>query len=417
MEKIAKNAVIATARKDLERYRESGAWLNKASQFEHSLCLIYEQKKRLLPVFENCNLSSRKENLVNFEILMANLMAAFFQHKKKPLTVSMSPNEWKKTRYQQTGSSTIQIINLLHEGGYLKMKKGYKTKKESRYTRVWPMDKLIAYFRELPRHIRYEPIELVELRDEKGNLKEYKDTNYTRNIRNILKKANNVNEQAEIRLGEYTLSASLVAIFDRKFSLYGRLHTRGYRHYQGFSEDERTEITINGDSIIELDFTALHPHLLYAKENIQYFGDPYSVIDKRPETRAYLKILFLCMLNSEDYKTTERAANYWLYQNHNKRERLKKLGISKARPIMNAFIDKHKTIARYFFSGKDSGLKVMNKDAQIALDIVNHFVKKNIPILAVHDSFIVQKKYQSALRETMKRIYKKHTKGFRCPVK
>lgn len=212
------------------------------------------------------------------------------------------------------------------------------------------------------------------------------------------------------------MNASLVAIFNRNFTLYGRLHTRGYRHYQGHSEDERSEITINGDRIIELDFSGLHPYLLYAKEGKQYVGDPYAIVDDRPEARLFLKIILLAMLNAKDEISAEKASNYWLYQNHRDREELKEIGITKARPLIEKFRQAHFLINHYFCSGKDTGLKIMNKDSAIALDIIKHFGDKEIPILCVHDSFLVQNQYKEELRNIMQETYMKHT-GFRIKVK
>ena len=77
----------------------------------------------------------------------------------------------------------------------------------------------------------------------------------------------------------------------------------------------------------------------------------------------------------------------------------------------------HNPIDHYFCNGTETGLRVMNLDSRIALDIVDHFAKQNIPILAVHDSFIVQEKYEDELRQTMENTYEKHTNGFKCKIK
>ena len=82
---------------------------------------------------------------------------------------------------------------------------------------------------------------------------------------------------------------------------------------------------------------------------------------------------------------------------------------------MQAFFDVHKSIAHYFCNGKESGLRIVNKDSKIALDIINHFVKQGRPILCIHDSFIVEQKYKNELKNVMKKTYTKHTK-FRCVV-
>jgi len=84
---------------------------------------------------------------------------------------------------------------------------------------------------------------------------------------------------------------------------------------------------------------------------------------------------------------------------------------------MTEFRKAHKSIEHHFCNGNDTGLRIMNLDSRIALDVIDHFAKQNIPILPVHDSFIVQDKYKHELRLIMEHSYEKHTKGFKCKIK
>jgi hypothetical protein len=59
----------------------------------------------------------------------------------------------------------------------------------------------------------------------------------------------------------------------------------------------------------------------------------------------------------------------------------------------------------------------MNKDSKIALDILNTFAGQQIPILVMHDSFIVQQQHRDRLQYTMEDAYKRHTGGYTCPIK
>jgi hypothetical protein len=51
---------------------------------------------------------------------------------------------------------------------------------------------------------------------------------------------------------------------------------------------------------------------------------------------------------------------------------------------------------------------LMNKDSQIAADIMNTLTVKGIPVLTVHDSFIVQRHHFSELRIAMVMASLKH---------
>lgn len=408
--------IRANALRDLARYKESGSYWQDSIPYDQNNSLNEKNKVLSDQLFKSLKLDKgykQKQKQKDFEILLANL----FHQSLKPISISLNEKDWKKTRYNRSSYSTIkEMLSVFNKSKYIEMKKGFYFEEGSRMTRIAPTDKLLEYFPEYNTSVVYNPIELVLLKDSKGKLKEYKDTIETHRIRAILIRLNTVNSKADIRCQNYKLNASLVAIFIEKFTWYGRLHTKGFRHYQGLSGEDREEITINGNPRIELDYSGLHPKLLYAEEGIQYRRDPYSIIDRRPELRPFLKEILLCMLNAKDEISAEKAANNWLHLNPSKREILVKLGITRARPLIDKFKVAHEPIAKYFCKGKDTGMRIMNKDSKIALDVANHFAKQNIPILCIHDSFIVQEQYREELFEVMDETYHKHT-GFYINIK
>ncbi|PKL22550.1 MAG: hypothetical protein CVV48_01815 [Spirochaetae bacterium HGW-Spirochaetae-4] len=406
--------VGTNARKKSEEFRRTGAWLNRAVFFRHDYRLPENGLETFQVVFQRCGIANRKENWVSFEILIANLIA---NRLRRPVKISLNRNAWKKNRYKVVGPQVIKIVYNLSEYGYIHLIKGFRTEEKAYLSRIWPTKALLEYFPERNKNVRYAPVELVELRGDNKQLLNYDDTAQTRRIRKILHKVMEVNQDAEIRFDDFSLSGTLVAIFKRKFTLYGRLHTRGLHQYQGLSGEERKEITIDGEPTVELDFRGLHPHLLYTRVGIQYDGDPYSVVDQCEIVRLFLKQILLTLINSIDEKTAVKAANYWLYKNYDYYLRLKRLGITCARPFIEKFIKTHEPISQFFCNGNENGLRIMNLDSKIALDVINHFVQQRIPILAIHDSFIVQKRYEAELYLTMKVAYRKHTGGFNIGIK
>ena len=409
-----KQKVMHNAEKQRKDFLGSGSWLNQDYEFNHGLRLKKLDLERIKTIFLSCKVADRKENRLSFEILIANLI---YHRGRRPVVVSLNTNNWKKNCYVKAGATTINLIYQLHEQGYMNLKKGYRTEKESRMSRIWPTDKLLEYFPKSHNFVINDPVELVILRDDKGKPKEYKDTEKTRRIRTILRKVNQINNIADICYEEYILSCSLVAIFNRKFTLYGRLHTRDLNHYQGLCGKERAKITINGDPVVEWDFSGLHPNLLYTKKGIQFEGDPYAIIDVRPEVREFLKYILLIMLNSKDEKAAVKAANKWLNFNYLERKKLNSIGITSSKPFIDAFKQAHEKINSYFFSDNETGLHIMNLDATIALDVINTFADQNIPILAIHDSFIVQEQYKDYLYTIMEKAYAKNTGGYRIRIK
>lgn len=431
--RIPKGAVLANAIKRIEELKETGYWVHNSKIFDHNLCLPQEYREIVDELFQDLtiglNVYKQKEKKKDLEILIANLLSL---REKKPLSISLNKNSWIASRYKRAGYFVIELVKIMEQKGLIRVvKKGFHSEKISRMTRIEATKALLTLFPDLPNPVIYEPIELVELRDDHRNLLEYEDTDTTRRIREILERANSVNARASIWLGKYKLSAFLTAIFINRFSLYGRLHTRRFRHFQGFAGEERREITINGDPVVEIDFSGLHPRLLYAKEQIQFNNDPYSIIINNPDLRPFLKETLLRLLNSKKVwvKPTKKRKGYWMSAENvaqsgtNQQLKdvqwksiLQKEGITKAKQIIELFYKAHKEISHYFCKDDQTGLRIMNLDSKIALDIVDHFTKQEKPILPVHDSFVVQCRYEKELQEVMNQAYSKHSGGFACPV-
>lgn len=419
LKKINAELIRANARISREEYKQTDAYWNNNTEFVPDLKLSNEAQPYLNNLFNELikgkNAYNKEDKLNDLETLVANLL----NQSRKPISVSLNVNHYSKGIYNQLTKFTIELIKLLNQKGYIRMKIGYqdtKNPKNSRLTRISGEMKLITHF-EKNTHplVIYKPFQLVILKDEKGKLIEYKDTEKTKRIRKVLTLANEINSNSKIYHGTDKLSVALVAIFRINTNLYGRLHTRGKNYYQGLSEIERSQITIDGEPTIERDFKAMHPNLLYASEGIQYKGDPYS-IHQSPIARDFLKNILLRLLNSENKKSAAKTADSWLEDNPEYKQELQEIGITESMPFIELFYRVHKPISKYFCNGKLTGLQIMNMDSTIAIEIINHFSQKGVPILSIHDSFIVQKKYDSELVKIMKETYFKLTKGFQIEV-
>jgi hypothetical protein len=407
--------VIADAKRQRKDFKGSGAWLQRSVSFNPDLHLNAKNLDIANILFDSLEFGGGYKDIqkrTDFQILLANL----FSQTRRPISISLNRNDYKPSQYSEASYFTIDHINNLHSKQLIHMEKGYHTSAESRQTRIWATDELLEIFPEYQKGVDLSPKELVILKDGKGKLKPYDDTAETRRVRAILALVNGINAKTVIKYHSYQLKAILQAVFIERFTWYGRLHTKGFRHYQGFNQDERKEFTINGDPLAELDYSALGPNLLYASIGKQYWQDPYSVIDDRPQVRKFLKNILIAMINAKDETEAEKAANNWLRLNPLHRRNCAALGITRAKPLMERFMIEHQPIADFFCKGKKTGLKIMNQDSKIALDIINHFAKQGKPILAVHDSFLVQKQHEEELRQIMKATYKRHT-NFRIRIK
>ena len=165
----------------------------------------------------------------------------------------------------------------------------------------------------------------------------------------------------------------------------------------------RKHIRINNKPTTEIDFSCLHIIFLYAKVKINYWKDigrdaydltslGYEMDDK---LRDFLKIVLLTSINCEKGKNKdiEKArASVQHHMNKNKTEYVwvKERGIDIKQLIMD-FAEYHKPIKKYFYSG--AGLSLQYIDALIAEMVLKHFTTFKIPVLCVHDSFVIQSKY------------------------
>lgn len=172
--------------------------------------------------------------------------------------------------------------------------------------------------------------------------------------------------------------------------------------------------------------------MLYAREGEQYKGnDVYGDIcheksDLR-DLRPIFKTALLRMLNAKTRKAASGAIYKAIYPDKGKENEeeneecrnlqliLKKHGL-RISDIMTMIDKYHKRIAHHFYTVPAPCYELTNLEARIALDIMSYFMQRDIPILTVHESFIVQEKYSGWLERVMGIAYRKRT-GFKCNVK
>lgn len=414
-------------KEDVEKSRveHQGNWLQNSVRFDQNFMLSSRKRTVADALFDNLmeNYSGKIYKLdqkrSDFEVICANLL---YRRQKQPISVSMTQKSWSPGRHRRTSYFAIEGINMLARNKLINMKKGYQYKNQSRLSRIWPTKEFIDLFAPLETEdIRFEPVDLVNLRNKEGDLIDYKDTKETKRVRDILRKVNTVNSQILTQfiipdngMG-YRLETNLHAVYNGDFKHGGRLYTATRDGYQHLSGEERKSIRIDNKKTVELDFSGLHPRILYAWEGIQYDDDPYSILPDDLEMRQVFKKIFMCLLNSKDEVTAVRAGNKFLYDNRKYYNRMRKRGLKIKDDLIPMFQETHAPIAHYFCKG--TGLKVMNLDSKIALDVLKHFAEKCIPVLAIHDSFIVYRHLKQELKQVMQSAYGLKTKGFNCPVK
>ena len=435
--KATANRTIEVARRKFEDRLDG--WLQGAVTIRYGLSLTETSWSQVSIMFEEIvkGLRKKEQKRRDFDILMANLLCnALTKRGMRPLQISMDDGDYGADK--RLSGFFPKLVRKLHAMGIIRLKKGFNFGGTGRYTRIWFQWETISGLfgpglGPLEGLVDWKPPELVQLRErltkeEKRQGKRpgpiaYKPTAFTLNMERKIDKVNTANRRHRVEFPlrpkeKSVLNTDLFAVFhNESFKEGGRLYTSGWFGYQRLSEEERAEILIDGEPTKELDYSGLHPRLLYAREGIKYpiDVDPYAAVSDDPVLRdKVLKGVLLAMLNSESEIAAERSGNYQRHLKHEVHKLLKRKRLS-VREIIARLKAAHQPIAHYFFTV--AGLTIMREDSTIALKILLHFAKKNICCLAIHDSFIVAERYQKELREVMEKTYRDHTKGFECPIK
>ena len=159
------------------------------------------------------------------------------------------------------------------------------------------------------------------------------------------------------------------------------------------SKADRRRITIDGEPVVELDHTQLHPRLLYARCGQRLEGDAYTLTGW---DRHAVKIAFNVLINAGSYREAVGAIAKDLEGADRKRQ---------ATQLIAALKNKHAGIAGSFHSG--AGLRLQAIDADMAEAVMVGLLKRNVVALPIHDSFLVQKRHEGILNEAMHASYER----------
>jgi len=172
--------------------------------------------------------------------------------------------------------------------------------------------------------------------------------------------------------------------------------TTGGRYYGGWWQtipsEYRKYIVINGKATVEIDFSGLHPAILYAKEGLVLPEDPYSPILGK-KYRHLGKKLFNALINAKsDPKGPPRGVKIKFPDQPLSWEEIKE-----------RIYEVHTPIRHYFCTG--AGLWLMHEDSLLATGVLNHFANMGVPCLPVHDSFLVHHGYEEELHNKMMELF------------
>ncbi|MDC0162009.1 hypothetical protein OAI87_00240 [Paracoccaceae bacterium] len=368
------------------------------------------------------------------KVLLLDLYVAWCADPLLKLIFSRNNNSYvSKSRYNELhiGKAIIGIVDTLVNHEIIHQKDGFNDRVTgvSFQSRIWASELLVSKFKE----VRFNQFQIgsdndrepVVLRDKKKEPVEYKDTRKTIRMRSVLKKYNQLISNTHIDISDLEIPTLEIGSGKKKQVLQINQQDKfvrrifnnsrwdqGGRFYGGWwqrcPKEYRERILMDGISTAEIDFSGLHIVILYAQEGINYWldvnDDPYKLrhlknIDSKIDLRAAAKLLLLTAINADDESKAFQAFRYQA----EKGSLEKKMSNEALSSILSALRQKHKPIAHKLASG--AGIDLMYIDSQITEELIKKFTFMGVPILTVHDSYLVPFGYDRILHREMQSAF------------
>ncbi|MDZ4086952.1 MAG: hypothetical protein U1E69_09125 [Tabrizicola sp.] len=247
--------------------------------------------------------------------------------------------------------------------------------------------------------------ETIRLKDHHGQLAKYKDTDETKAMRAGLARINDLIATARVSsrrppLPELDLEDGHSSHGVRLYRVFNNgTFAEGGRFYGGWWQSARKHfrplITISDETTIEADFKGLHPTILFAQSGLPCPEDPYSLVPGAANDsllRDHAKTTFLALLNAgrkgtqepRDFDTERHGMSRIAFQEQ----------VKAAFPLLSDHF------------GTGVGTRLQRLDSDLAEMIMLHFVERNVPVLPVHDSFIVAERHREELVQVMVQTFR-----------
>ena len=336
-----------------------------------------------------------KQELDTFSSALANLLKASFLG----ANLKYSRNNIDIFDYTSLSSAMIyRRIDKLVALGWAK--EIFRSKGQGKFSEVIATERLTGMFflfsaSTLPFYSIRAKRELVELRSKDKKTITYPSCELAQTRKQQLSNYNNEMKKHKVTLEQIELNTSLYSVFSHDdMKKGGRFYGS---EYQCIPSMYRQDILINNRETIEVDYSSLHIRMLYDMDKIDIpEGDLYALQpNQSKEQRGEAKLASLITINSS---TGKHGAILALADSLEEPYEYCKV-------LIESFMLKHQAISHHFFTGK--GLYLQFLDSKIAILVLESLtIYLNIPVLCIHDSFIISKINQSLLEKEMLKAYK-----------
>lgn len=197
-------------------------------------------------------------------------------------------------------------------------------------------------------------------------------------------------DEGRVRSMERTFSRTLYRVFNNGSFADGGRFFGGW--WQVVPPELRRWITINGYPTAELDFSNMQIAMLYAEEGQPLEGDAYTLPGIDPMYRPLIKKTLLSIINAEGRIAAPSKDQLPPDISFNQ--------------LRRALEEKHRSIAAHFGTGV--GIRLQRRESDIAESVMLTMMEMRLPVLPIHDSFLVELGQQDVLQRVMTEAWEAH---------
>jgi len=204
-------------------------------------------------------------------------------------------------------------------------------------------------------------------------------------LREDLEKYNKLLSKHTVEVGEEIVDVSYKRVFHDNLKGSGRYYSNN--SFQTIEKEIRTDIKIDGAPTIELDYSAIHPRILYSLEGIKLdkTWSPYAA--SLNVERDVLKVGLLILFYSKNRQSAIHEISTKM-----------RMQYAEADKIVRALEEHNKDISQHFYQ-KDMWKALQHYDSLIASEVLSLCIQRNIIALPYHDSFRVKARVVSGCQD------------------
>lgn len=368
------------------------------------------------------------EDTTTLGVVITNLIACI--KKKNKLVYSRDTGGVKvSSKKDITSRKIMRCIDYLVQQEYIVNVRGkpHKVVEKREISYIYPTAKFLETWniKDLIEEVMKayeETVMVVELRDEQKISIPYRNTQDIKKMEEVVRNLNHMNESFSIEDGDgKVLTNFYCRIFNESFIYGGRFYKADVLSIKNKNTDARLDIKIDSQPVCEIDYCNLHFRIAAAQEDMDVDSlplDVYSGIledESNKIDRRIVKLAVNIMFNCFDEAHAEKAIRGEI--NLLKKEEKEEYTLGNAKAVMLLIYNAYPQFLGFFCCSDSYGRKLQNADSNLANDILEIMIEKNIPCLPVHDSFLVQIKHADLLSNIMGECFRKRFNvEYRVPI-